>query len=332
MTRICAGNTRFPVLPLRLRCYRRRTSSNSAANRRCCCANGCSSLWRGLPVASVPVSTRIVVVRLRVPRGLLAPFVAAFRADRRSSLKNKTNRFFSIRFSVDEVTLPTYFRLLVDDSAFVVEQVVPPPELPSAPIALEGLLVGVYQQMRLELVRIGEHRRAVIAGVRSFAGVYPEVSPQVRDLDELPVADVAMVRPLAGVQTHVRLEVVVPGEALVAFRTFEGLLSGVGALVVLEDVLVAEGAVADAAGELLVAVVVVVLGVGARWRRYTRSRRRQFHLLGFPPFLLRFSSRTAAAHHHNVIIVVIVVDGLSRGFRCWRELFVARWRRRGRRR
>ena len=136
--------------------------------------------------------------------------------------------------------------------ALVVHEVMPPAESSGAELALERLLALVDEHVGLELVRVGEPRRAQFAGVGPLARVDAQVAPQVGDLHELAVAVRTVVRLLARMQTHVRLEVVVAGESLAALLALERLLARVRPLVVLQDVLVAESPVADGAAKHLV--------------------------------------------------------------------------------
>lgn len=62
-------------------------------------------------------------------------------------------------------------RRLLRHPALVVQQVVPPAELAVAALAGEGLLVRVDEEVGLQLVGVGEHGRAVVAGVGTFARV-----------------------------------------------------------------------------------------------------------------------------------------------------------------
>ena len=55
--------------------------------------------------------------------------------------------------------------------AFVMHEVVAAAEASEAVLALEGFLAFVDEHVRLQLVRVGEARRAQVAGVRALARV-----------------------------------------------------------------------------------------------------------------------------------------------------------------
>ena len=73
-------------------------------------------------------------------------------------------------------------------------EVVTASESALAVLALEGLLALVDEHVRLELVRVGEARRAQFTGIRTLARVHPQVTPQVGHLNELTVAVRTVVR------------------------------------------------------------------------------------------------------------------------------------------
>ena len=78
--------------------------------------------------------------------------------------------------------------------ALVMHEVVASAEASVAVLALEGFLALVDEHVSLQLVRVGEPRRAQVAGVGPLAGVYTQVAPQVGHLHKLTVAVRAVVR------------------------------------------------------------------------------------------------------------------------------------------
>lgn len=141
-----------------------------------------------------------------------------------------------------------------------------------ATFATERLLVGMDEDMRFELIRIGKSRGTTLARVRTFAGVYPEMSSEISHLYELPIAMFAMIRSLARMQSHMGLQMVIARKSLMAFGTFERFLAGMRPFVILQDVFVAEGAITNAARELFI-FISVFADVATRRRRRRRGRR-----------------------------------------------------------
>lgn len=111
-------------------------------------------------------------------------------------------------------------------AALVMKKMMPPTKAHLTVLALERLLAFVDQQVRLQLIRVAELRRAQLTGVRPLAGVDAQVTTEIRHLNELTVAVTAVVRLLAGVQPHVRLQMMVPSESAIGNKYQRPLVAG----------------------------------------------------------------------------------------------------------
>jgi hypothetical protein len=136
-------------------------------------------------------------------------------------------------------------------------QMMPPAKFTGTKLTLKRFLAFVDEHVSLELIRIGESRRAQLTGVWTFARMDPQVAPQIGHLDKLAIAVRAVVRLLARVQAHVRLEVMIASESFAALLTLERLLARVGPFVILQDVLVAERPMTNGTAKHLVTLLLL---------------------------------------------------------------------------
>ena len=136
-------------------------------------------------------------------------------------------------------------------------QMMPPAEFTGTKLTLKRFLAFVDEHVSLELIRIGESRRAQLTGVWTFARMDPQMASQIGDLDKLAIAVRAVVRLLARVQAHVRLEVMIASESFAALLTLERLRARVGPFVILQDVLVAERPMTNGTANHLVTLLLL---------------------------------------------------------------------------